>query len=764
VDKAGDFSPYWLRLVEPDGVTPLPGMDPLLFEIEFSFKVECPSDFDCAATTTCAAAPVPEPDIDYLAKDFGSFKRLMSDRIAQLAPTWQERNAADLGVVLTEILAYAADHLSYRQDALASEAYLGTARRRLSIRRHARLVDYRMHDGCNARAWVHVSTAARTVLPRGTQILGHIPGSPELPARIKPGSREHQQALRENTPIVFETVHDAALAPELDQLAFYTWGGSQCCLPQGATRATLRGAPAALKPGAVLIFQEVVGPTTGRPEDADPRHRHVVRLTEVTPRQDPLGGYFEIPPVSNKVSAVVDVCDITWNDDDALPFPLCLSATTDADHGGRRLDRVCVAFGNVVLADHGLTVTDEAIGEVPAPQLTCVEATPGNACAGPFASSVPVRFRPTLALAPLTQAASLPGNAGGGADEKAPRLPFDPLASATSVFAWAMTDVRPVVTLDGQVGATTRPWRAVDELLESTPLSEHFVAEVDDEGITTLRFGDGVFGCRPDTGTAFRARYRVGNGIIGNVPAFALYHVVTDDPAVVAVANPLAASGGSDPESIDSVRHAAPVAFRRQERAVTTADWQEIVERDTGVQRAAGTFRWTGSWYTVFNTVDRVGGLPVDEAYRSSLATRLEGVRVVGHDLEVDAPRFVALDIAMSVCVKPAYFRTDIEQELRRLFSRRALADGSLGMFHPDRFTFGQPVFLSPLIAAAQNLDGVSAVRLTRFQRFGLAGQPTDDSLQLGRIRLGPLEIARLDDDPNFPERGTFKLTVGGGR
>ena len=41
-----------------------------------------------------------------------------------------------------------------------TEAYLDTARRRISVRRHVRLVDYPMHEGCNARAWVHASGVA----------------------------------------------------------------------------------------------------------------------------------------------------------------------------------------------------------------------------------------------------------------------------------------------------------------------------------------------------------------------------------------------------------------------------------------------------------------------------------------------------------------------------------------------------------------------------------------------------------------------------
>ena len=84
----------------------------------------------------------------------------MLDRMSALMPQWRERNPADLGVALVEVLAYVGDYLSYQQDAVATEAYLGTARRRVSVRRHARLVDYSMHDGCNARAWVQVQVNA----------------------------------------------------------------------------------------------------------------------------------------------------------------------------------------------------------------------------------------------------------------------------------------------------------------------------------------------------------------------------------------------------------------------------------------------------------------------------------------------------------------------------------------------------------------------------------------------------------------------------
>jgi hypothetical protein len=136
--------------------------------VEFSFKVECPNEFDCEPRSECPPTFIPEPEIDYLAKDYASFRRLMLDRMSALAPSWTERSPADIGVALVEVLAYVADRLSYEQDAIATEAYLGTCRRRVSARRHARLLDYAMHDGCNARTWVHIEVSNDTILERVT--------------------------------------------------------------------------------------------------------------------------------------------------------------------------------------------------------------------------------------------------------------------------------------------------------------------------------------------------------------------------------------------------------------------------------------------------------------------------------------------------------------------------------------------------------------------------------------------------------------------
>jgi len=239
VNVHGDFSQYTLRLVNsPIDPEPPDSFDPLLSHVNFSFKVECLSDFDCKPSLGCPHETLHEPQLDYLAKDYASFKRLMLDRLAETMPEWKERNPADLGIALVETLAYAADYLSYYQDAVATEAYLGTAQKRVSIRRHARLLDYLMHDGCNARAWVQVRVDSdNVVLEKGSKLLTRVPGQD---TKILLDTFDYEQLVALKT-VVFETMHEAVLFKDHNKMCFYTWGDLECCLPKGATSAPLKG-------------------------------------------------------------------------------------------------------------------------------------------------------------------------------------------------------------------------------------------------------------------------------------------------------------------------------------------------------------------------------------------------------------------------------------------------------------------------------------------------------------------------------------------
>ena len=71
VDRAGDYSSYTLRLRRSDADdSPPADFDPQLSSVEFSFKASCLDDFDCRSDVECPPAVLPEPELDYLAKDY----------------------------------------------------------------------------------------------------------------------------------------------------------------------------------------------------------------------------------------------------------------------------------------------------------------------------------------------------------------------------------------------------------------------------------------------------------------------------------------------------------------------------------------------------------------------------------------------------------------------------------------------------------------------------------------------------------------------
>lgn len=708
LSEPGDFSLYTLKLVaRPGADKPPAGFDLALACIDFSFKINCPNEFDCNPACECTDSTEPSPPINYLARDYQGLRRVMVDRLRQIAPDWNEDHAADSQVALLEMVAYLGDYLSYYQDATTTEAYLGTARKRASVRRHTRLLDYRLHDGCNARTWVVFEIEAGSdsdgaILPQGSTVL--------TPLTREAKSTITQAIYEENfyqTESVFETLHNLTVHEAHNKISFYTWSDQSCCLPAGSIAADLdNSAGLHLEIGAVLLLEEQQNPETGSESNPDPAKRHAVRLQTIEHLVDPLDN--------------TPVLRVTWKTEDALPFALTISGLVDDGESTTYASEISVARANVALAAHGQTRDIDRL-------------SPDTVADGDD-------YRPRI----LTKNLSF-------------REAFDPdkarYQAAASAVQQSPHKALPAIELE----AGSFLWRPARDLLDSYASSREFVVETDDDGTAQLRFGDGIVGRKPEDGLVFTARGTFGNGDEGNIGAESLRTLVWEKGGIRSVRNPLPAVGGIDAEKVEEAKRDAPEAFMTQERAVTESDYAAIAARHPEVQKAVATFRWTGSWRTVFLSVDRMQGSTLAD---DELIAFLDTYRLAGYDVQITRPRYYPITIELSVCVAPGASANSVRQELYQRFSTGTRRDGTQAFFHPDRFSFGDTLYLSHIYEEALKVDGIAEITIQTFKRYG---SNRSQAIAEGMITPDAEEVIRLDNDPNFPENGTLSIEAIGG-
>ncbi len=702
LNRAGDASIYELRVEDVEG------FDPRYRAASFTFFPEFHDDVDCVGPPASASPTLATPPIDYLAKDYTGFRQLILDRLAVTLPDWRESHIPDIGVMLVEMLAYTADRLSYYQDAVATEAYLGTARRRLSIRRHARLIDYRVHDGASARALVQIE--------------------PDVDATLDLDSLNFAVGKSNDATTYFPveagkvSLAQAAIAPR-----FHCWGDTGCVLPKGSRSATLvdptPDAPPYLRKGDFVIF-EVIDAGLGGIPDADLTLRHAVRLTRVERSRDPLLN--------------VDLLEIGWSAEDATPIDFPLDATTDAPG-----DPGTVARGNLVLVAQGRRVTD---GDRAGGQPRTVDHGPGS--------------RRTLTLTTpglaFTTAVSPHDSAHRVLVGQAPR---DAAPMIECIESWPLG-----APLHGDGAASSTVWRVQPDLIESGPDDPHVMVEMDDGGVAMLRFGDGVCG-RDPAGQGFEIVYRVGVGAAGNVGADSITFMQgADHPGAAGwrVRNPLPASGGAAPEDVAQVRLLAPHVFRdTRARAVTADDYAELaVDLEPEVQRAACDLIRVGGRKLARVAIDPLGrDSPAGELERRVVA-KLEPYRHIGHDIVVVQGDYVPLLLVVEVTLTPGYSQGHVRAGLRSALGAGTTQEGGLAPFHPDRLTFGTPIHGSPLVAAAQAVPGVRGVTLVELARLF---DRERGSYGKGVLPMAWNEIPRLDDDPLRPDHGRLELRLVGG-
>jgi hypothetical protein len=660
--------------------------------------------------------PGARPDVDYTARDFDALNAMLAGVIGESVGPTVTTHVVSQAAALVELMAYLGDSLSFSQDAVATEAYLSTARRRISATRHAALLDYTVGQATSARTWVHLTVARPTILAARSAVLTDAPG---LTGAVSGVDRE--QAIAAGA-LVFETFEPVELQPAgvLDLDGANHAGG---LVPAGAVSvAVAAGSARSLPAAGDLILIAPVGPplhgvASGGPAPAVPGPGQVVRLTEISvsatgsepaPSSSPLPG--RNPAVAAAGSpAVGGRAVLSWDSADRLTGDLGSAA-----HPAK------VWVGNLVLADHGATEADpDLVSHLDDLSVVPLPPVPAGA-----------RYWPRLPRPGITWSAGLG--------------PGDDAGSATAALAPGR-DPLPAVELLELTPTGRRAWAVTSSLLDSRPVDLHAVVEVESDGTARLRFGDGTNGLLPAPGTRFAVRYRTGGGSVGNVPAGSVRSTTVADPAILAIRNPMAALGGADPESITSIRLGAPVSGQRNQRAVTPGDYAAAARAVPGVLDAQAGVGNDGSGSVAVVYV-RGGDWSPDPALLARVHRELDLLAVMGVRLEVRAAVPVPVAVDAQARVEPGYgfglVGSQADAKLTRTF------------LQPSSFTFGTPLYESDVVSALFDVKGILDARVrTLSVAPGTAGARPPGAV----LRPSFGRILRIDNDPLDPAKGTIE-------
>ncbi|MBK8460536.1 MAG: baseplate J/gp47 family protein [Micropruina sp.] len=666
--------------------------------------------------------------IDYLAKDFASFRTALLDYSAAAYPQWVERDEPDLGMMLVELISAAGDDLSYYQDRIAGEATLAQATQQVSALRHARLVDYEPAPACSAQALLQLDVAA-PALPRGVTVEAGLPDGGTLAfeaggALLDPDTGGLVSGALPVDPRWNRLDHTSV--PPAPRLLPYWWDDGLTCLPRGATELWVRGHGYGFPVGDVR--EGTVGLAllidTAAPTPADPPIREVVNLTGAVELLDPLYN--------------IAVTRLSWDSSQALAF----------DHAQERT----VLAGNLIPAVQGRRFTERFVVEPDpagpeAPRAAVTRSGPDAGCTDANPRTLHTLRAGRLAWL-ATQAATLPELVLVELAETPGDLPrtwrWRRSLLDADLFEQAFT-VDPVVYRDLRRQPQGLPW-----------------FEYDGDDGDSVRFGDGWFGELPPPGATFELTYRTTAGALGNVAADAI--TIVPDPlagVVLACTNPFPASGGADRETIEQIRANAPHAFRaRQFRAVRAEDYTKTAEELPWVLDAGTRIRWTGSWLSVFTTAQPPTGEAPSPMQAGQLVELLDRRRLAGYEVHTRAPRYIGLDLIVTVCALPGALRGEVEAAVLAELGTGRLCDGRLGFFAPGGLRFGAPLERSELEAAIQRATGVDGVVKIRYRRRGHVPfyVPMPEV-----VSVGAHEILRVDNTPNRPDRGSVRVVVKGG-
>ncbi|MGI8570692.1 MAG: putative baseplate assembly protein [Methylocella sp.] len=294
---------------------------------------------------------------------------------------------------------------------------------------------------------------------------------------------------------------------------------------------------------------------------------------------------------------------------------------------------------------------------------------------------------------------------------------------ASALFQRFKLQRKRVTRLPGGVSVTPRaelavrvngePWTEAPSFYGRGPNERIYTLRYDDAGNSIVSFGDGRTGARLPSGAGnVVARYRIGMGLEGRLAAGQLSTLLERPVGVRTVSNPLPTDGGADPETLDTVRDAAPLTVRTFGRAIALSDFADVARQAGMAAAARATWTWMGLEQAIQLTVSGGNGQRLSPDALKALHDTLTNVRDPNHLLIIGNLWRVPIVITTRILRDPAFEKDAVEDA-----ARAALLDFMQFEHQP----MGHPLHLSQIVSVLQGARGVAAVDVDLFQIKGFA-------------------------------------------
>jgi uncharacterized phage protein gp47/JayE len=299
----------------------------------------------------------------------------------------------------------------------------------------------------------------------------------------------------------------------------------------------------------------------------------------------------------------------------------------------------------------------------------------------------------------------------------------------------------------GTVGSPVNvQWNYFARLSDAGPIDSAYTLSQDSSNNTYVSFGDTVSGRVPPPGTNILVTYRTGVGSSGNVGANSIVGTVQAVVGLSSVTNTVAATGGTDPESIDSMRISIPRSIKSLNRAVTVADYANLALQVPGVARATAA----GNFFTSITTyiAPTNGGQP-STSLNTAVSQYLAPRSLVGVAVTVAGPRYISVNFTATVFVKAQYNQASVINACTAAYNLFYLFDNQ---------DFGNVIVVGDMYRLLEAVVGVDYITITKM----VAGDASNQSqvINIDPARTSTAGAGQVND---IFITGTTTLTGSGG-